>query len=128
MTRILFVDDDQRVLTALQRMLRPLRDEWEVSFASGAEHALALLAAQPFDAVVSDMRMPGMDGAELLARVEQQCPSAARIVLSGYSEPEGMRRAHAVAHETLSKPCDRETLRAVVRRAVAKQSAAGTAP
>src|SRR5687767_3590813 len=71
MKRILFVDDDAGVLSGLQRMLHNRRSEWDCHFADGGERALELFAQAPFDIVVSDMRMPGMDGARLLEKVRE---------------------------------------------------------
>ena len=96
MKRVLFVDDEQRVLDGLARMLRPLRHEWEMSFASGAAEGLAELEARPFDVVVSDMRMPGMDGVELLTQVKEQHPGLVRIVLSGQTDRENLLKRMAV--------------------------------
>lgn len=59
MRQVLFVDDEPRILDGLRRMLRPLREEWEMAFAPGGESALAMLEAHSFDVIVSDMRMPG---------------------------------------------------------------------
>jgi putative nucleotidyltransferase with HDIG domain len=117
MKRILFVDDEPKILEGLQRTLRAQRHEWEVAFASGGEAALTMLAAAPFDVVVSDMRMPGMDGAALLETVRQQYPSILRIILSGYTEMEASLRAVPVAHQFLLKPCDPDTLRDAIERA-----------
>ncbi len=117
MKRILFVDDEPKVLEGLQRTLRAQRHEWEVAFASGGDAALTMLAAAPFDVVVSDMRMPGVDGAALLEIVRQQYPSILRIILSGYTEMEASLRAVPVAHQFLLKPCDPETLRTAIDRA-----------
>ena len=60
--RIVFVDDEPNLLAGLRRMLRIKRDVWDTQFAESGQQALALMAEQPFDVVVSDMRMPGMDG------------------------------------------------------------------
>jgi putative nucleotidyltransferase with HDIG domain len=117
MKRILFVDDEPKILEALQRTLRSQRHEWEVAFASSGDAALTMLAAAPFDVVVSDMRMPGMDGAALLDVVRQQYPSILRIILSGYTEMEASLRAVPVAHQFLLKPCEPETLRTAIDRA-----------
>src|ERR1035441_1462707 len=86
MRRILFVDDEPQFLEGLQRLLRPQRDEWELAFAPNGKTALALMEASPFDVVVSDMRMPGMDGAALLARVLETRPEVVRIILSDQTE------------------------------------------
>ena len=74
MTRILFVDDQQQVLDSLRDALRPQRHEWEMLFASSGADALAELERAPCDVVVSDMRMPGMDGAALLGHVRALAP------------------------------------------------------
>ena len=72
--RILFVDDEPMVLKGLQRTLRKMRAEWDMSFVTSAAHALELMAEKPFDAIVADMRMPGMDGAQLLNEVKDRHP------------------------------------------------------
>ncbi|MCR4438167.1 MAG: response regulator [bacterium] len=115
--RILFVDDEPKVLQGLQRLLHPMRAEWEMRFVTSGEEALAVLRAEPFDVVVTDMRMPGIDGAELLERARQMQPQTVRIVLSGYSDRETVLRSVGTAHQYLAKPCDSELLRRVIRRA-----------
>jgi len=119
MKRILFVDDEPNLLAGLRRMLRPMREEWEMGFASGGEEALGFLANEPFDVVVSDMRMPGMDGAQLLSEVKQRYPQVVRIVLSGHSEKETVFRSVGPAHQYLAKPCDPRQLKDVISRACA---------
>jgi HD-like signal output (HDOD) protein len=114
--RILFVDDETAVLDSLRDVLRKERKRWEMSFATGGEAALAELRRQPFDVVVSDMRMPGMDGAALLGQVKEEFPATARLVLSGHAEREAVMRALPVAHQYLSKPCDADTLRVAIER------------
>lgn len=106
MKRILFVDDEPNVLGGLQRMLRPRRAEWEMVFVNSGAEALGALAAQPFDAIVTDVRMPEMDGIELLEHVQNHFPKMIRIVLSGYFEREAALQAAGVAHQYLAKPCD----------------------
>jgi len=117
MRRILFVDDEPRILDELRRMLRSQRQGWELAFAPGAETALLLMEASPFDVIVSDMRMPGMDGAALLARVREKYPHVVRIVLSGHTELSTALRVVPVAHQFLTKPCDAEMLRVAIERA-----------
>lgn len=117
MKRILFVDDEPRVLEGLQRMLRPQRKEWEMEFADSGAQALTLLEAHPFDVIVTDMRMPEMDGAALLEQVQKRFPGVVRMVLSGYFEMEMAMRAVPVAHQYLAKPCDSEKLREAIERA-----------
>ncbi len=117
MKRILFVDDEVSILDGLKRMLRPMRGEWDMAFAPGGEAALSLLESATFDVIVTDMRMPGMDGATLLEIVREKYPSLLRIILSGYTELQASLRAVPVAHQFLLKPCDPEMLRAGIARA-----------
>jgi len=116
MKRILFVDDEPKLLEGLQRMLRPQRHEWEMMFASGGEEALEVLETRAVDVVITDMRMPGMDGATLLQRVHDRFPGVLRIVLSGYFDVESGLRAVPVAHQFVSKPCEPEKLKAAIER------------
>lgn len=115
---VLFVDDEVRVLDGLRRGLRSQRDRWDMHFAAGGYEAIAVLQERSFDVVVSDMRMPAMDGAHLLSWVRNHRPHAARIILSGHAEPEALLRAAVVAHRFLHKPCDLERLAHVVDEVV----------
>ncbi len=112
--RVLFVDDEPNVLRALKLLLRRQVKQWEMVFAPDADHALAELERVPFDLVISDMRMPRIDGAELLTRVAERWPRTGRVILSGYADEDAMQRAMKVAHKWLSKPCDLPTLLAAV--------------
>ena len=120
--RVLFVDDEANILSGLRRMLRASREPWEVCFAEDGQQALALLAAEPFDVVVSDMRMPGISGAKLLEQVRQANPGTARIVLSGHADQEGVVAAAGPAQQYLAKPCDPEALVRAVRQVLAARS------
>jgi HD-like signal output (HDOD) protein len=122
MTRVLFVDDEPGVFEGLQRMLRSQRDRWEMVFANGGTAALALLETARFDVVVSDLHMPGMDGATLLKQVRDRFPYVVRIVLTGDLELKTAFRALDVAHQLLVKPCDPEGLRVAVERACSLKS------
>lgn len=117
MKRVLFVDDEVRVLEGLRRMLRPTRNEWEMAFAAGPEAALELMADARFDVIVTDMRMPGMDGAALLEQVRERYPEVIRIVLSGHTEMSTALRVVPIAHQFLAKPCDALMLRLAIERA-----------
>ena len=116
MKRILFVDDEPRILEGLQRMLRSCRKQWEMSFAQSGDEALRLLAAAPYDVIVTDMRMPGMDGAQLLQLVRERYPGTVRIVLSGQFEADAAMRVVQAAHQFLTKPCEASKLQAVIER------------
>jgi len=117
--QILFVDDEKKILEALQRMLRGMRNDWEMRFAEGGAEALALLAKGSFDVVVTDMRMPKMDGADLLSEIKKCYPNIVRIILSGHSEKELVLKSVSPAHQYLAKPCDAETLKHTISRACA---------
>ena len=117
MKRILFVDDEPRVLEQLRQMLEPQKDQWDMAFAPSGKAALSLLDASPFEVVVSDLAMPGMDGAALMKIVCERHPAIVRIVLSAPQEMETALRAVPVAHQFLLKPCDPNMLRVAVERA-----------
>ena len=117
--RILFVDDEPNILMGLRRSLRPMRAQWEMEFVSSGDEAVQALALRPFDAVVSDMRMPGMTGAQLLDMVQDKYPETVRVILSGQSDRESILRSFATAHQFLSKPCDAEQLKSLLERAIA---------
>lgn len=117
MKRILFVDDEPDILAGLRGAAHRHRSEWTAVFVESGEAAMSELAEDGFDVVVTDMRMPGMDGAELLRRVNSDYPKMVRIILSGYAGLEVSMRAVPVAHQFLLKPCDAETLNSVIQRA-----------
>lgn len=116
MKRILFVDDEVSVLDGLRNLLRKQRHRWDMVFVTSGADALRELEHARFDVIVSDLRMPHMDGSTLLERVKRSYPAVARIVLSGHAERETMVRALPVAHQLLTKPCDAEALRVVIER------------
>lgn len=118
MIRILFVDDEPRVLEGLKRSLRRQRKVWSMSFAEGGEAGVRELDTGDFDVVVSDMRMPKVDGYALLSHAQQVQPDAMRIVLSGQTELEAALRTVPVAHQFLSKPCEGDQVRMVIERAI----------
>lgn len=117
MLQILFVDDEQKILDGLKRTLRPLRHEWSCEFARGGVEALQVLDKGAFEVVVTDVRMPVMDGMELLKQVKTHHPHLLRIVLSGQSEMETLIRSSGVSHQYLGKPCSLEELKSAVERA-----------
>lgn len=113
---ILFVDDDPQLLKSLGRMLWSYRDTWEMAFVTSGEQALEAMAQLHYDVVVADMRMPGMDGQQLLSRVRAQFPWVMRLILSGDSDRESIMRAVPVSHQFLTKPVTAEQLAAVIDR------------
>ena len=115
--RILFVDDEPMILQGLQRMLRPMRDEWDMVFVGGGEKALAAMGESKFDVVVTDMRMPVMNGAQLLMEVREKYPMTVRLILSGHADKDLVDQCLGVAHQYISKPCDPEQLKAIIHNA-----------
>jgi putative nucleotidyltransferase with HDIG domain len=119
MTRVLFADDDRPVLDGIRTRLYRQSSRWQMVFVESAARAIAELERTPFDVIVTDMRMPGTDGAELLQAVSERWPHVVRIVLSGYAERDQALRLVPVAHQYLSKPCDAQRLVALIERCVA---------
>ncbi|MEO5374193.1 MAG: response regulator [Alphaproteobacteria bacterium] len=117
-THILFVDDDPLILQATRRQLRGRRVAWAADFAESGDSALLMMRDRPFDVVVTDMHMPGMDGATLLAQVKNRYPATVRIILSGYSDEETVLRTVGPAHQYVAKPCDPDALFNTIERAI----------
>jgi HD-like signal output (HDOD) protein len=113
---ILFVDDEPMVLQGLQRMFRDKRSEWEMSFVTSGQEALECLSRKACHVLVSDFRMPGMNGAELLNEVKKRFPGVIRMILSGQTDQEGIVTLARQAHQYLSKPCDPEAIRSSIER------------
>jgi HD-like signal output (HDOD) protein/CheY-like chemotaxis protein len=122
MIHILFVDDEMRILDGVRRSMHGMRDEWHMRFSGSGAAALVELALDPADVVVTDMRMPGMDGSQLLAEVKRLYPEAVRVILSGQSQPDSTVRALRIAHQYLSKPCDAPTLKSAITRTMTLKS------
>ena len=114
---ILVVDDEPNVIAGLRRMLRSQRSEWEMEFSTSAREALERMTKTSFDVIVTDMRMPGMDGAHLLSEVMKRHPNTVRIMLSGQSDQEAILQAVGPAHQFLSKPCEPDLLKSTISRA-----------
>lgn len=110
-TRILFVDDEHNVLQSVKRWAIFGGSDWEIRFAEGGRQALADLSSNPADLVISDMRMPEMNGAELLTQVRSRYPDTGRIILSGHSDKEHMAKAFSVTHSYFGKPIDMSSLK-----------------
>ncbi|MCC6408142.1 MAG: HDOD domain-containing protein [Planctomycetes bacterium] len=117
--RILFVDDEPMVLVSIRDMLRKHRDRWDMTFCPTGQAAIAMLKREHVDIVVSDMRMPHIDGAEVLTRAMELQPHTVRIVLSGHTNRDASVRAVKVAHRFLNKPFDSEGLVAIIEASLA---------
>jgi HD-like signal output (HDOD) protein len=116
---IIFVDDEENLLSGLRRSLRHKRGVWDMRFASGGEQALEMLAERPADVIVSDMKMPRMDGAQLLTEVRRRHPRTARMILSGHADRLSIISAVGPTQQFLSKPCDSELLIDAIDRVLA---------
>jgi HD-like signal output (HDOD) protein/CheY-like chemotaxis protein len=120
--RVLFVDDESNVLAGLRRTMRPAMESWDLLFASSGAEALEILEQVQVDAVVSDMKMPGMNGAELLAQVQARYPATARLVLSGQVDPDTVLDLVRSAQQFLAKPCEPRTMTEAISRALSVQA------
>jgi CheY-like chemotaxis protein len=113
---VLFVDDEPEVLASLRRGLWREQRRWNLVFAAGAESALAEVAREKVDLIVSDLCMPGIDGVALLERIQAEHGLTLRVVLSGNADRATMERALSVAHAVLSKRCSVSDLRNCLER------------
>ncbi len=127
MTRLLFVDDEPEILAGLRTMLRPHHTEWQMEFVDSGAAAIAEFKKAPFDLLCTDMRMPQMDGAQLLAQVAEQWPQTIRIVLSGHAELTQTIRLVPIAHQYLSKPCDVKRLEGTIQQCLNMRALLGRA-
>ncbi|MEO8057094.1 MAG: EAL domain-containing protein [Burkholderiales bacterium] len=114
---LLLVDDEENILASLKRLLR--RDGYNIITACGAAEGLQRLAETEVDVIVSDQRMPGMTGVELLRRAKELYPDSIRMVLSGYTELQSIIDAvnEGAIYKFLTKPWDDERLRGHVAEA-----------
>ncbi|OHC66453.1 MAG: hypothetical protein A2040_15540 [Rhodocyclales bacterium GWA2_65_19] len=114
---LLLVDDEPNILSALKRLLR--RDGYEILTAEGPQAAFELLARHAVQVIVSDQRMPEMNGTEFLERAKRLYPNTVRIILSGYTDIDSITEAinRGAIYHFLTKPWDDDTLRAQVREA-----------
>jgi HD-like signal output (HDOD) protein len=101
---VLFVDDEPKMLRAIERSLLSLHSDWVLYFSESAERAWDVLEHEQIDVVVSDMRMPDVDGADFLTAVSLRVPDVARLVLSGFNDERSSVRSAAAAHRFLAKP------------------------
>ncbi len=114
LSRVLFVDDDSMILDALGRQFRR---HYDLTFAEGGQEALEKVKQEgPFEVIVSDRRMPGMDGIEFFSKVCEICPDSTRIMMTGDAEFEAAMNAvnEGQIFRFLTKPCPRQTLQATI--------------
>jgi HD-like signal output (HDOD) protein len=116
MKRVLFVDDEASILDGIRRLFRPKRDEWDMAFALGGAEGVKQIESAPWDVVVSDMRMPGIDGTAVLEAARRTHPGSVRLILSGNTSTDPAICAMGTAHQFLAKPCDPVVLERVLVR------------
>jgi HD-like signal output (HDOD) protein/ActR/RegA family two-component response regulator len=120
--RLLFVDDEPRVLQGLKAGLFRRRKDWDMHFAAGGAEAIAMMQESHFDVLVTDLRMPGVDGTTLIARARFDSPSTIRVVLSGFADEGQSQDLMSLAHRYLNKPCDAKQLEECIDRCLATQA------
>ncbi|MHC8365477.1 HD domain-containing phosphohydrolase [Pseudomonas sp. ZT5P21] len=119
--KVLLVDDEESILNSLRRLLRG--QPYEVLLATSGAQALEIMARQPVDLVMSDARMPNMDGATLLAHIHHRYPDTVRIMLTGYADPSAIIKAinDGQIHRYISKPWHDEEMLLTLRQSLAYQ-------
>lgn len=109
-TKIIFVDDDPMLLASTRRQLHRKVANCQMLFVDSAKLALEAMKEQPVDIILTDLRMPEMDGAELLTLIAKEYPDTIRLAWTGQSETEKLKKVCSVAHQVFSKPCPTKTL------------------
>jgi response regulator RpfG family c-di-GMP phosphodiesterase len=119
---LLCVDDEPNILSALRRLLRP--HGYQVTIANSGAQALAVMEEQAFDLVISDMRMPEMDGAQFLEQVKRRWPDTVRLLLTGYADVTSTVDAinKGEIYRYISKPWDDNELLLIVRQALERKA------
>jgi CheY-like chemotaxis protein len=120
--KVLFVDDQKLILQGIKRMLREKRHKWDIEYVESGIEALAHMRKNGADVIVSDMRMPGMDGAALLKLIRKQNPETVRMILSGFSEKQNLLESARYIHQYLSKPISSEEVISVIDESMDKLS------
>ena len=117
--RILFVDDEAMLLEMYRLVFESDQERWDIQFAPGAKEALEMMEKAPFDVIVSDMRMPGMSGADLFQEVMKKYPKSSRLIMSGYSDQEQIAKCIGATHQFIAKPFDIKLLKNTIWRVCA---------
>ncbi len=125
--RILFVDDEKRVLNAMRGLFR--RD-YELFLANSGSDAISIIDDNDIDVIVADQRMPGMTGIEVLAQIKKRSPRTVRILLTGYADPAAIQGSinEGEVFRFLSKPCPPNLLRETLGLAVDASKTQPVAP
>ncbi len=120
--RVVFIDDDPMLLASTRRGLRDLLKHMDVRYFDSGRPALDYLEENAADIVFSDIRMPEMDGEELLNRIVATFPDTIRFAITAQAEPDQLKRVFATAHQVFAKPCAVEQLKETIHDAIALRS------
>ncbi|GGB49503.1 hypothetical protein GCM10011316_22030 [Roseibium aquae] len=115
---VLFVDDEPLILRGVKRHTRAFRDDWQLHFAAGGVEAVKIITRERVDLIVTDMRMPEVDGTRLLEWISEYHPEIIRIVLSGEAKLDEIYRIVGRSHRFLAKPCTPDALISVIKQVV----------
>ncbi len=116
MRRILFVDSDSDAINNLKKIFGFMCPDWKIEIAKSGEYALNLMSQSFFDALVSDIHLPGMDGVELLGSISEQYPKTVRILHTKVTNSETVLKSTMTAHQFLAKPCCAEKIKNTIER------------
>lgn len=117
-TKLLFVDDDERDLQLLKRLVGSSDQDWETQFCSSAAEGLTELESKPYDVVVSDWGMPEMDGGTFLNEVKERHPKVARLVMADATDQGLTMDSAGVVHQYVPKPVEIDVLSSALERAM----------
>lgn len=115
--KLLFVDDEKRLLEGIKRLLRKKRGVWDTFFATSGDDAVEVVKRENISVIIADIRMPGMDGPSVLDEVSKISPKTIRFILSGQACKDQVMRVIQKAHIFLAKPCNQQLLMEVLERA-----------
>jgi DNA-binding NtrC family response regulator len=117
-SKILIVDDEENILSALKRLFR--NEDYEILTAQSGEEALSTLEQQPVDLIISDLKMPNMNGIEFLAKAKEMNPGALRIMLTGHADLKSVIQAidRGEVYRFLLKPWNNDELKMTIRQAL----------
>jgi HD-like signal output (HDOD) protein len=121
--RVMFVDDDPMVVRGIARNMSMMGVKMDIAVRTSAAEALASLEKELVDVIITDLYMPGIDGAALLEEVRSRYPTVLRFVLSGEAKPGVMVQAARLSHQYLSKPCETALLHKTIVETVARMGA-----
>ncbi|MDP3450267.1 MAG: response regulator [Anaerolineaceae bacterium] len=117
MQKVLLVDDNPNVLRSFKRTLHSDSNWWIILTAESGAEALEIISRESIDIIISDLRMPEMDGVTLLGIVAQKSPATLRIAITGNADPELCQQATLVAHQFIAKPIDPQDLSRIINQA-----------